>query len=487
LEEIQEIKDPTQSDAVTVLARELQKALKRDRLLEFDSQGRVDVWAWNGAAQTPYKQNMSPDQAAVEMVVPLALDLLRLAPTSDSQARQLASTAIFESVANRTGLDNSQARRQFSKSFGARAGDVAMVEDALSYAIETKNYAAAMVAAEILGNIGDRRLLNSPGPMVRPLVQAVERGDRRSRFAAAEAIMKLTPIAPFAGSSDLMNALAFFADSPGVKRALVVFPNDITASNLAGMLRGLGYDVDIAINGRQANLLATSTGDYELALLSSRIDKPPVWVLIQQLRHDPRSAELPIGFMAEDADGDLDRMHILADSDPLAEAFGRPLTPEGMKFQIDRLVARGKNEVVPPDVRKHQALAALEWLKQLNHSSARDFDVRPYEAQLTRALHRAVTSTAAADVLAQMGTHSAVKSLAEMANMNTQPLAMRQAAAAGFSTAVGKYGIQLTTPEIKHQYDRYNQSALEDQSTQQLLGLMLDAIEASSKISHNSP
>ena len=459
LEEIQEIKDPTEADAVTLLAREIQNALKRDRLLELDSQGRVDVWAWNAAAQTPYKQSLPADQAAVEMVVPLALDLLRLAPTSDTRARQLASTAIFESIAYRTGLDNSQARRQFSKSFGTRDGDVAMIEDALSFAIENKNYAAAMVAAEILGNIGDRRLLNSPGPMVRPLVQAVERGDRRSRFAAVEAMMKLKPAAPFAGSSDLMNALAFFADSPGVKRALVVFPNEITASTLAGMLRGLGYDVDIATNGRQANLLATSNGDYELALLSSRIDKPPVWVLIQQLRHDPRSARLPIGFMAEDADGDIDRMHILADGDPLAAAFGRPLTQEGMKFQIDRLVERGKHEVVPNEVRRQQALAALTWLKQLNQSSARDFDLRPYEAQLTRALHRPVTSTAAADLVAQMGTHTAVKSLAEMANMNTQPLPIRQAAAAGFSTAVGKYGIQLTIPEIKHQYDRYNQSA----------------------------
>ena len=100
--------------------------------------------------------------------------------------------------------------------------------------------------------------------------------------------MKLKPVAPFAGSSDLMNALAFFADSPGVKRALVVFPNDLPPARWPACSARMGYDVDIATNGRQANLLATSNGDYELALLSSRIDKPPVWVLIQQLRHDPQ-------------------------------------------------------------------------------------------------------------------------------------------------------------------------------------------------------
>ena len=51
LEDIQEIKDPTEADAVTLLAREIQNALKRDQLLELDSQGRVDVWAWNAAAR----------------------------------------------------------------------------------------------------------------------------------------------------------------------------------------------------------------------------------------------------------------------------------------------------------------------------------------------------------------------------------------------------------------------------------------------------
>jgi hypothetical protein len=80
-------------------------------------------------------------------------------------------------------------------------------------------------------------------------------------------------------------------------------------------------------------------------------------------------------------------------------------------------------------------------------------------------------------MLASIGKQAAQESLVELANTVSQPLAMRQAAAAAFSQAVRKHSILLTATEIQHQYDRYNQSAGEDQPTQQLLGLILDAIE----------
>src|SRR5262249_13267280 len=111
----------------------------------------------------------------------------------------------------------------------------------------------------------------------------------------------------------------------------------------------------------------------------------------------------------------------------------------------------------------------------------KDFDVRPYETVLTRALHRPVTSDAAADLLARIGTHTVQRSLTEMANSPSHAFGQRQTAAAAFSRAVRQHGIQLTSKEIVHQYDRYNQSMLEDQPTQQLLGLMLDALEAPTK------
>jgi hypothetical protein len=73
-----------------------------------------------------------------------------------------------------------------------------------------------------------------------------------------------------------------------------------------------------------------------------------------------------------------------------------------------------------------------------------------------------------------------------MANRTANPMELREAAAAAFSSSVRKNGIQLTSAEIRHQYDRYNESAQEDVATQQLLGLILDAIELPSSLSRTS-
>jgi CheY-like chemotaxis protein len=308
----------------------------------------------------------------------------------------------------------------------------------------------------------------------------------------------------------LLAALAYFADSPGIRRAVVAFPNDMIAGNLAAMLSGLGYEVDTVGNGRRAYLQALTSGDYELILLSGRLDHPPVWVTLQQLRHEPATARLPIGLLAEP--GDVPYLESVASEDGsnrspprsrdilvgpnanytslsdsefgdghLTAVFERPITPEGLKFFTDRLVQRAAGQLVPADVRQKQALAALAWLKQLYGASPHDFSLRPFEATFTRALLRPATSAAAAELLALIGSHTAQKALVDLANMGTQPLAMRQSAAAAFSAAVRKYGIQLTSSEIKNQYDRYNLSRTEEPAVQQLLGLMLDAIEFPTK------
>jgi CheY-like chemotaxis protein len=278
-----------------------------------------------------------------------------------------------------------------------------------------------------------------------------------------------------------MAALAFFADSPGQKRALVGHPNAAIGTQLAAMLAGLGYEADAVTNSRKAYLQATSCGDYELVLLSGPLDRPPVWVLTQELRRDPRTAGLPIALLTEDVIGDVDRLESIADGDPRAAVFKRPMVPAEMKFHLERFIPAASDEIVPSAVREQQALAALDWLKKLNALSPKDFDIRPYEAVLTRALHRPVTTDAAADLLATIGTHTAQRSLTEIANTPSQPLSARETAAAAFSRAVRRHGIQLTSAEIVHQYDRYNRSMFEDQPTQQLLGLMLDALEAPTK------
>ena len=475
LKDLTGAENPTAEDTAKLLAAEIELALKHDRLLKFDSDGNTAVWHWDAGSGKVVRENLPPDLAYAALAAQLASNLIQLQP-QDALAQRLFLISSLEAAARRAGLDQPLSKDDAAIKKAAELGPSAL-EDTLVSAMANKNYPAATSAARILGDIGDGNLLKARDGAFSPLVFAVGQGDRRTRFAAAEAIVKLKPTGAFAGSSDLMSALAFLADSPGVKRALVAFPNAAVAGQLAAMLTEMGYEVDIATNSRQAFLDGISSGDYELVLLSSRLDHPPVWVILPELRHNPNTARTPVALMAEDSEDDLERMQALAMDNGLAAAVTRPITPDGMKYLVEQTIGRAGLALVPAEVRQQQAFAATEWLKELNAASPNDFSLFPYEAQLKRMEFRPVTSAAAAEMLADLGKQTAQESLVDLANTASEPLGMRQAAAAAFSEAVRKHGILLTTGEIRHQYDRYNQSVAEDEPTQKLLGMILDAIE----------
>jgi hypothetical protein len=72
--------------------------------------------------------------------------------------------------------------------------------------------------------------------------------------------------------------------------------------------------------------------------------------------------------------------------------------------------------------------------------------------------------------------------LVEVASRLTQPLEVRTAAAKAFRQNIEKYGVLLTTDEIRAQYRRYNESEYLDVPTQRVLGLILDSIEAPTQV-----
>lgn len=57
----------------------------------------------------------------------------------------------------------------------------------------------------------------------------------------------------------------------------------------------------------------------------------------------------------------------------------------------------------------------------------------------------------------------------------------RKAAVAALLEATRRHGILLTTKQIRQQYDRYNQNAKQDAATQEILGRILDILEAPSQ------
>ncbi len=87
----------------------------------------------------------------------------------------------------------------------------------------------------------------------------------------------------------------------------------------------------------------------------------------------------------------------------------------------------------------------------------------------------------AIEILISINSPEAQRALVEMAGRVTQPLEIRQAAVSAFRQNLQAHGILLTTEEIKMQYQRYNESKNQDAATRQILGLILDCLEAPTK------
>ncbi len=118
-------------------------------------------------------------------------------------------------------------------------------------------------------------------------------------MAALEAIVRLQPSEPFAGSSYVLPALGFFAGSSGSRHALVAAPQLRGRARPGGNARrGRLRQTDTFTNGKELVLQAAQSPDYELALIDVTIDRPVIGILLQQLRHDPRTASLRVGLIA---------------------------------------------------------------------------------------------------------------------------------------------------------------------------------------------
>jgi CheY-like chemotaxis protein len=465
---------PTPREAVRFLETEIVEVLSGRRLLPLGVDGNLDLWLWDAAHSQPAPATVSADQARSQLAARLARRLIELSP-AEPRHRRLYLVSLMEAEAYRAGLDSAIGRGEGAAFSIAAGADPEAVEDALSYALEHGHAPAATVAVQVLAEIGDVATLLRGGAEPSPLAKALTHGDTRLRFAAAQAIAQLQPRAPFAGLSHLKLALVHFATSAGERRALVGFPNGETAQQIAGMVNELGLFTGTATNGRELLLEATRAQAYELILVSSRIDRGPLYLVVQDLRRHPHTRQTPIIVLAEDDEtGSL--RHRLRD-DPLTSVALRPRSMEGMKYAVDQALGRAGDRIIPAVVREAQAKAAIESIAGLMETAPKVFDFRDVEREIAPLLYSSSQSAATARVLAQLGTRTSQQSLLDVANRATQPMHARQAAAVAFGDSVRRFGVRLTKSEILKQYERYNQSRLEDQASQVLLGATLDAIE----------
>ncbi len=312
---------PNQAEARRLLEHAARRPLEQSRRDDEESIAPAEVWHWNSKRHESMPIQYDATGAALAKAVRLARELYLLDPDQTAR-RRLYLTALLQAAKIRGGLDKPLAKGAGTAYAVAAYYGPDVVEDVLIDAMAQGYIPAATAAAQILGDIGNQSLLTRGGAALSPLAKAAAAADRRLRFAAVDAIMKLHPTEPFAGSNHVADGLGFFASSFGVPRVLVVHPLSEEAQRMAGLAASLGYESDIATNGRRGFELAVASPDYEFVLIHSALERTRADELLAQLRRDRRTALLPVGLVAPL--DDLERVKRYAEVTPRTEAFLQP-------------------------------------------------------------------------------------------------------------------------------------------------------------------
>lgn len=439
-------------------------------------EGKVTVFQWDDAQQAVVATEYPTLLADAVVASMLAKDALAINPTNE-KSRQMYLMAELERL-GLTALDDASIEVEEPLASQILQHGPGPIMTALENALLTDRMTAAIVAVKLLGQFGPDQVkaLLRTGIEPTPLVRAARSGNPYLRFLALEVILALKPTEPFPGSSYITEGLTFLASSTGERRAMVAARNLPEARRVGGFLAALGYDVQTAVTGNEMIEKLAASPDYEVVFIDATISNPTANILVQKLRRDGRTANLPIVIMAPE--GFLDRAERAAEDHPLAAAYPRPHDQAAVEWQLSQLIPRTARFTTTPETRLQQAATSLGHLIRLSESKDRLFTVRSGQSLALEAIYLPELNEKAIELLGQLGTPAAQKALIDLASSELQPMADRQKAFDAFKKSVAEKGLLLTTDQILLQYDRYNASKKLDKQIQQLLGSILDSIEA---------
>lgn len=457
--------------------------LKADRRVNVLVDGSAEGWLWDKQRNQLIFQKTHPVVIAALEAERLAREVTKLAP-DDAEVQRWHEVCRLQAMKLINGLD-----KPFPENIPPLAPSADGETDAthwnavLANALAQGAPAAATAAAELIAQLAradkvNEDLLVQADGRLAPLARALRHADHRVQLAAASAIVATGRTKGFAGAGALIGVLKPLANYSGIRRAVVADPRGARADQLAAQLTGQGLEASGFITGRAMYQAAVASGEHELALITYTIGQPDARRLIEHLRNDARTAQLPIGLIADP--DDIFNAETLAGKFGMVHAFVRPRTNEAMQQRIDELLIGSGITYVSPVARTEQARVAISLLDELSRRPS-PYDLRDIEPALTNALYHEALAGGAAKALGQLNTHQAQRALVDFASQNSTPLESRKAAVSGFSDSLSRHGVLLTYDEIKVQTIRYDDSDGLERETQDLLWSILDALQTIKK------
>lgn len=475
-----------------------------------DANHNVPVWVLREGAELPKFVTLGEADASRYFAEKFARFATALDPRQ-ANYRQLWLVTFFDLKGAELGSDNSIKLDENLLRMMVGGLSVDEVDSALRMAMQQDHPIAARVAAELMGEFGDVEEVIYKRGSQGALVRAAGFSDRRVRFAALRSIMKLNPDRPYPGSSVVTQSLVYFTRATGKKRAIVVCPWVGDATAVANLLGPLGYTTETATMGRQAMQLAIDSADTELMMLDVRTPSSNVEFLVQDMRADNRTHDVPIAVMAsgwrisraeraaygdnkietpqnaknrfvigEDeyiVEGDMmTRAERAAFGSKMAHAFPRPYDEASAKFVIDNLLRESGVEHVPPQLRLAEAKQSILWVVEL-YQQPNLYRFENIEQIAHDTLWEPELMLETLELVELIPTAASQQMMSQIVSTATFPLETRQAALKAFENNARNYGILIRGRQVLGLYDSYNASGSEPVASQEVRSSLLDVVE----------
>ncbi|MCG8449586.1 MAG: hypothetical protein MI725_08410 [Pirellulales bacterium] len=353
--------------------------------------------------------------------------------------------------------------------------DVNELNEALAQALKKDAIPAARALTKLLGKRADATALASTAGRPAPLARTLLHSDRSLRYAALRAVMQIAPEQTFAGASGVPKSLWYFATGAGAPQAVVASPLSAAAGDWSGQLRGLGYDATPTQTGNETLRAAFRAPRLQLLLVDSDISRPQLREVLFQLRSHPHTARLPIGVLCSLEN--LRRAQLIAAGDDWLLAVPRPHSDQALRAIVERLTEFTGDDS-SAEQRLAQAAQALGWIAELLETGHPYDELLRESKQIVQTVFVPELTELSLRVLAALDTADSQRLLVDLASTAGQPIEIRRQAVRALAACVDRAGKLLTTQEIQRQYDRYNASETADAPTQEVLGEVLDILEA---------
>jgi CheY-like chemotaxis protein len=186
----------------------------------------------------------------------------------------------------------------------------AVLNEQLNRGLNQKKTALVLAMIQVLGDRGDRDAATPPaGNPPRPalLVKALSYPDPQVQITAANAVLRSPVPVPPEVKGQIVDILRRAAGAdPGTPAnakgtALIADPNKIRADSTAVLLRGLGYDVEVFLSGRDLLRRVDRASDFDVIFIDHHTANPELIDLVGQLRADVKSGNRPT-FVVASAD-----------------------------------------------------------------------------------------------------------------------------------------------------------------------------------------